>query len=86
MPSTFSFGARVFPPVRGLSFLLGFDIGLSGTSTFVRELAPNKPYDVLIAVSYATDVREPPPRRAQRRGRARGAEARAARAARAAAA
>jgi outer membrane protein OmpA-like peptidoglycan-associated protein len=61
MPSTFSFGARVFPPLRGLSALLAFDIGLSGTSTFVRELAPNKPYDVLIAVSYATDVREPPP-------------------------
>jgi outer membrane protein OmpA-like peptidoglycan-associated protein len=57
MPSTLTLGARVFPPVRGLSFAIGFDIGLSGTSTFVRELAGNKPYDFLLAVSYAVDPR-----------------------------
>lgn len=55
MPSTLTFGARVFPPSVPLSFLLGFDIGLSGTSTFVRELAPNKPWAFLIAVSYSVD-------------------------------
>ncbi|MFI5308080.1 MAG: hypothetical protein ACHQ53_12040, partial [Polyangiales bacterium] len=58
MPSTLSLGARVFPPVRGLSLLLAVDIGVSGTSTFVRELAPNKPYDVLLALGYAIDPRE----------------------------
>ena len=61
MASTFSIGARVFPKVPGLSLLLAADIGLGGVSTFVRELAPNKPYDVLIAVAYATDVRPPAP-------------------------
>jgi outer membrane protein OmpA-like peptidoglycan-associated protein len=60
MPSTLTFGARVFPPVRGLSFALALDLGLSGTSRFVRELAPNKPYDVLIALGYAIDPRERP--------------------------
>jgi outer membrane protein OmpA-like peptidoglycan-associated protein len=60
MPSTFTLGARVFPPVRGLAFTLGLDIGLSGTSIFVRELAANKPYDVLIALSYTIDTREKP--------------------------
>jgi outer membrane protein OmpA-like peptidoglycan-associated protein len=61
MSSTVSLGARLFPYLRGLSVLVGVDIGVSGTSTFVRELAPNKPYDVMIAVAYATDVREPQP-------------------------
>jgi outer membrane protein OmpA-like peptidoglycan-associated protein len=60
MPSTLTLGARVFPPVRGLSFAIGIDIGLSGTSNFVRELAGNKPYDFLLAVSYAVDPRDRP--------------------------
>jgi outer membrane protein OmpA-like peptidoglycan-associated protein len=60
MPSSLTLGARVFPPVRGLAFALGFDIGLTGTSDFVRELAANKPYDVLIALSYTVDARERP--------------------------
>lgn len=55
MPSTLTFGARVFPPKVPLSVLLGFDIGLSGTSTFVRELAPNRPWAFLIALGYSVD-------------------------------
>jgi outer membrane protein OmpA-like peptidoglycan-associated protein len=55
MPSTLTFGARLFPPKVPLSFLLGFDIGLSGTSTFVRELSPNKPWAFLVAVGYSVD-------------------------------
>ena len=60
MPSTLTIGGRVYPPLRGLAVLLALDIGLSGTSVFVRELAPNAPYDVRIALSYAYDP-EPPP-------------------------
>ncbi len=60
MPSTLTLGARLFPPVRGLSFALGLDLALSGSSVFVRELAGNKPYDVLLALSYAIDARERP--------------------------
>lgn len=61
-PSTLTLGVRVLPPVRGLSFALGVDIGTTGASTFVREVAPNKPYDVLVALSYAVDPR---PRRSE---------------------
>lgn len=76
MPSTLTLAFRLLPPVRGLSFALGIDIATTGASTFVRELAPNKPYDVLVTLSYAVDphppareteavrevVREPPPK------------------------
>jgi outer membrane protein OmpA-like peptidoglycan-associated protein len=60
MPSTLTFGVRLLPPVRGLAFVLGVDIGVSGTSIFVRELAGNKPYDVMFALSYAVDPRPVP--------------------------
>lgn len=60
-PSTLSLGARVLPPVRGLSAMLAFDIGVMGSSTFVRELAPNRPWAVLFAVGYAIDARTPKP-------------------------
>ena len=60
MPSTFTLGARLFPPKVPLSFLIGLDIGVSGASTFVRELAPNKPWAFLLAVSYAVDEGEEP--------------------------
>jgi hypothetical protein len=57
MPMNLGFGVRVVPPVRGLSALLGVDIGLTGTSKFVRELAPNLPWRVLVAFSYDYDAR-----------------------------
>lgn len=60
-PSTLTLGARVLPPVKGLSALLAFDIGLLGTSTFVRELAPNRPWTFVIAAQYAIDTRPPRP-------------------------
>jgi OmpA-OmpF porin, OOP family len=60
-PSTLTVGARVLPPVTGLSALLAFDIGLLGTSTFVRELAPNQPWAFILSVAYAVDTRKPEP-------------------------
>jgi OmpA-OmpF porin, OOP family len=60
-PSTLTLGAKVLPPVPGLSALLAFDIGLSGTSTFVRELAPNRPWAFLMSLAYAVDTRKPEP-------------------------
>ena len=57
MPMSLAFGVRVAPPVRGLSTLLGVDIGLTGTSKFVRDLAPNVPWRVLVAFSYDYDAR-----------------------------
>ena len=61
VPMNLSFGVRVAPPVRGLSTLLGVDIGLSGTSKFVRDLAPNVPWRVLVAFSYDYDARPTAP-------------------------
>jgi hypothetical protein len=54
------FGVRVVPPVRGLSAVLGVDIGLLGTSKFVRDLAPNTPWKVLVGLSYDYDARPQP--------------------------
>jgi outer membrane protein OmpA-like peptidoglycan-associated protein len=59
MPSTLTLGARVLPPVPGLGITLAVDIGTSGMNSFVRELAGNAPYSVLIGASYAVDNHEP---------------------------
>ena len=63
-PMDLTLGARVLPPVEGLSFLVAADIGLTGKSrgNFVRELAPNAPYNIYLAMAYAYDtVDEPAP-------------------------
>jgi len=60
MPSTLTLGVRLHPPVTGLNFLVALDVGLSGTSTFVRELAPTRPWAMLLGLSYAIDTRERP--------------------------
>jgi outer membrane protein OmpA-like peptidoglycan-associated protein len=39
--------------------LAGVSFGLAGTSTFVRELAPTTPYQLLGAISYDYDARPP---------------------------
>jgi hypothetical protein len=57
MPMNLAFGIRVVPPVRGLSAIVGADIGLMGTSAFARELAPNLPWRVLVGFSYDYDAR-----------------------------
>jgi outer membrane protein OmpA-like peptidoglycan-associated protein len=60
-PSTLTIGARLLPPVQGLSVLLAADIGLLGTHTFVRELAPTRPWAALLALGYAVDTRRQKP-------------------------
>jgi outer membrane protein OmpA-like peptidoglycan-associated protein len=62
-PMVASIGVRFVPPVRGVSLLVGAELGITGTSSFVRELAPIPPYRVLIALSYDYDARPsaPPP-------------------------
>ncbi len=59
-PMDLTLGVRVLPPLEGLSVLLAADIGLTGSrGTFVRELAPNAPYNIYVGLSYAYDTREP---------------------------
>jgi outer membrane protein OmpA-like peptidoglycan-associated protein len=55
-PSTLTIGVRVLPPFRGLSITAAVDIGTSGMSTFVRELAGNAPYNVILGLGYAFDT------------------------------
>ena len=57
VPMNLALAVRVAPPVRGLSALLGVDIGLTGSNKFVRELMPNQPWRVLFALSYDYDAR-----------------------------
>ncbi len=56
IPSRLSIGARVLPPVRGLSATLAFDIATSGSSTFVRELAPTTPWQFFFGAAFAYDT------------------------------
>jgi outer membrane protein OmpA-like peptidoglycan-associated protein len=61
-PSRLSIGARVFPwPEHGLSLLAGFDVGTSGSSTFVQEIAPELPWNFYFAFGYAVDTVAPKP-------------------------
>jgi OmpA-OmpF porin, OOP family len=61
LPMNLSIAVRVVPPVRGLSALLGVDIGLSGTSKFVRDLSPNVPWRFMFALSFDYDAHPAPP-------------------------
>src|SRR5690606_27691259 len=70
IPSRLSLGARTNPlwgAFRGLSGHIAFDIGLSGTSTFIEEVAPQAPWTLYLGIGYAFDTKEkkakvaPPP-------------------------
>lgn len=57
-PQTLTLGVRVLPPVRGLAMFAAVDIGLTGVSTPVRELAATAPYDVILGLAYAYDTHQ----------------------------
>jgi hypothetical protein len=59
-PQTLTLGVRVLPPLKGLALFAAVDIGLTGTSTFVRELSGTAPYNMMLGASYAYDTRPPP--------------------------
>ena len=56
-PMLLTLGLRIQPPPKGLAFTVAADIGLTGTRTFVRELAPTAPYNVILGIAYAFDPR-----------------------------
>ncbi|MGB5501253.1 MAG: hypothetical protein WBM75_02550, partial [Polyangiales bacterium] len=60
-PMALTFGLRILPPPKGLAFTVAADVGLTGTRSFVRELAPTAPYNVILGVAYAFDPRPAPP-------------------------
>ena len=63
IPSRLSLGVRATPfsgSFRGLSGQAMFDIGLSGTSQFIEEVAPTPPWTLYLGVAYAYDTKERP--------------------------
>ena len=56
-PMELTFGFRILPPPKGLAFTVAADVGLTGTRSFVRELAPAAPYNVILGIAYAFDPR-----------------------------
>ena len=60
-PSVLTVGARVAPWLKGLSGTAALDVGTSGTSNFITELAPTLPWDFWFGVGYAFDIQEPAP-------------------------
>jgi outer membrane protein OmpA-like peptidoglycan-associated protein len=61
IPSTLTLGARTTPWLAGLTGTLALDIGTSGTSNFIEELAPTLPWDLWLGIGYAFDAAPPPP-------------------------
>jgi len=51
----------VSPFLKGLSASAAFDLGTSGTSNFIEELAPTLPWDLWFGLGYAFDIQEPKP-------------------------
>jgi outer membrane protein OmpA-like peptidoglycan-associated protein len=60
-PSALTLGARVTPWLPGLTGTLAVDVGTTGTSNFIEELAPTLPWDLWFGVGYAFDTVKPPP-------------------------
>jgi OmpA-OmpF porin, OOP family len=54
-PMTLAAGIRIEPKVRGLAFLAAGEVGVLGSRTVVRELAPIAPWMVRVGGSYAFD-------------------------------
>jgi len=64
-PSKLTLGIRAFPfsgPLAGLNFMAAGDIGTSGTSQFVAELAPQAPWTLWLGMGLAADSVEKAPK------------------------
>jgi outer membrane protein OmpA-like peptidoglycan-associated protein len=59
-PMLLTIGLRILTPPKGLAFTVAADVGLTGARTFVRELAPTAPYNVILGIGYAFDPRPAP--------------------------
>jgi len=57
-PSRLTFGGRVNPWLPGLMATAALDIGVSGTGTFVEEVAPQAPWTLWLGVGYGFDIIE----------------------------
>lgn len=60
-PSSLTIGGRFFPWKKGFNALLAVDIGTTGTSTFIEEVAPTPPWMLYIGAGWAFDTWDRPP-------------------------
>jgi outer membrane protein OmpA-like peptidoglycan-associated protein len=61
LPSKLSLGIKAFPfdgGFSGIGFVGGVDIGITGTSKFISEVAPTAPYTVWLGMTLASDTVE----------------------------
>ena len=56
MPSRLTVGARGYPFLKGFAPFAALDIGISGTSDFLEEVAPQAPWTLYVGVGYAVDT------------------------------
>lgn len=63
-PSALTLGSRFLPWRHGFALTAGFDIGVTGTKTFLEEMAPIPPWMLYLGAGWAFDTVEPPPRHA----------------------
>lgn len=60
IPQHIFVGTRMWP-WEGLSLLAGVDIGITGSTNFVQEMAPAAPYKIMLGAGYTVDTRPKPP-------------------------
>ena len=61
IPSTLTIGGRFAPWKPGFSLLAALDVGLTGTASFIEELAPVAPWTFHIGAGWAIDTQNRPP-------------------------
>jgi outer membrane protein OmpA-like peptidoglycan-associated protein len=60
-PSKLTLGARFLPWKKGFSLIAAFDIGVTGVSNFIEEVAPQAPWTLYIGGGWAIDTQDRPP-------------------------
>jgi outer membrane protein OmpA-like peptidoglycan-associated protein len=60
VPSSLTLGARFFPWKQGFNLLAAFDIGVTGTKTFVEELSPVAPWTLFVGAGWNVDTQDRP--------------------------
>jgi OmpA-OmpF porin, OOP family len=60
-PSKLTFGGRFFPWKQGFALTAALDVGVTGTATFIEEVAPVAPWTLFLGAGWAADTRDRPP-------------------------
>lgn len=61
-PSSLTLGSRFLPWRHGFALTAAVDVGVTGTATFLEEMAPIPPWMLYLGAGWAFDTVEPPPR------------------------